>query len=87
MSLQVVTHGRAKASESEFNSDFKSNPEGGKRIIDVEPTATIATTKVQPSEQEEPEEGEHLFHSDMWVNGAPLHFIIDNGSQKNLIST
>ena len=25
-------------------------------------------------------------HSQMWVNGIPLHFIIDNGSQKNLIS-
>jgi hypothetical protein len=23
----------------------------------------------------------------MWVKGAPLHFIVDSGSQKNLIST
>jgi hypothetical protein len=23
----------------------------------------------------------------MWVKGTPLHFIVDNGSQKNLIST
>jgi hypothetical protein len=52
-----------KASESEANSDSKSNPEEGKRIIDVEPSATVATTKVQPSEPEELEEGEHLFHS------------------------
>jgi hypothetical protein len=52
----------------------------------VEPSATIATTKVQPSEPKEPEEGEHLFHSQMWVKGAPLHFIVDSGSQKNLIS-
>jgi hypothetical protein len=32
------------------------------------------------------EEGERLFHSQMWVNGVPLYFIVDNGSQKNLIS-
>jgi hypothetical protein len=67
-----------KASESEVDSDSESNPEGGKWIIDVEPSATIATTKVQPSEPEEPEEGECLFHSQMWVKGAPLHFIVDS---------
>jgi hypothetical protein len=74
-----------KASESEVDSDSESNPEGEKRIIDVEPNATVATTKVCPSEPEEPEEGERLFHSHMWVKGAPIHFIVDNGSQKNLI--
>jgi hypothetical protein len=52
----------------------------------VEPSATVATTKLQPGEPDEPEEGEHLFHSQMWVKGTPLHFIIDSGSQKNLIS-
>jgi hypothetical protein len=52
-----------KASESEAYSDYESNPEGGKWIIDVEPNAIVATTKFQPSEPEEPEEGEHLFHS------------------------
>jgi hypothetical protein len=74
-----------KASESEVDSDSESNPEGGKRIIDVEPSAMVATTKVRPSEPEEPEEGEHLFHSQMWVMGTPIHFIVDNRSQKNLI--
>jgi hypothetical protein len=72
-----------KASESEADSDSESNPKGGKWIIDVEPSATVATTKFQPSEPEEPEEGECLFHSQMWVKGAPLHFIVDSGSQKN----
>jgi hypothetical protein len=52
-----------KAFELEVDSDSKSNPEGGKWIIDVEPSATVATTKVWPSEPEEPEEGECLFHS------------------------
>jgi hypothetical protein len=75
-----------KASESEVDSNFESNPEGGKQIIDVEPSCIVATTKVQPRELEEQEEGKHLFHSQMWVKGAPLHFIIDSGSQKNLIS-
>jgi hypothetical protein len=49
--------------ELEANSDSESNPEGGKRIIDVEPNTTVAATKVQPSEPDEPEEGGHLFHS------------------------
>jgi hypothetical protein len=76
-----------KAYESEEYSDSESNPEGGKWIIDVEPSAIVTTTKVQPREPEEPEEGECLFHSQMWVKGAPLHFIVDSDSQKNLIST
>jgi hypothetical protein len=46
----------------------------------------MATT-IQPEEPEELEEGEGLFHSQMWVKGTPLHFIVDSGSQKNLIST
>jgi hypothetical protein len=52
-----------KPSESKVGSDFESDPNKGKWIIDVESSATIATTKVQPSELEELEEGEHLFHS------------------------
>jgi hypothetical protein len=76
-----------KASGSDVDSDSDSEPEKGKWIIDAEPSVTIATTKVQPEEPEEPEEGECLFHSQMWVKGTPLHFIVDSGSQKNLIST
>jgi hypothetical protein len=45
------------------------------------------TTTTQTEEPTEPEEGERLFHSHMWVNGTSLHFIIDSGSQNNLIST
>ena len=29
---------------------------------------------------------ECLFHSQMWVKGNPLHFVVDSGIQKNLIS-
>jgi hypothetical protein len=41
---------------------------------------------IQLEEPTDPEEGEHLFHSQMWVKGTPLHFIVDSGSHKNLIS-
>jgi hypothetical protein len=76
-----------KSSELEVDSDFESNIEEGNQIIDVKPSATISTTKVQPSEPEKPEEGEFLFHSQMWVKGATLYFIIDINIQKKLIST
>ena len=65
-------------SESEPN---KGN-EKGKHIIYVEPNANVATVKIQ---KKDPEEAERLFHSQMWVKGSPLRFIVDNGSQKNLI--
>jgi hypothetical protein len=44
------------------------------------------TTTIQPKEPIDPEEGECLFHSHMWVKGTLFHFIVDGGSQKNLIS-
>jgi hypothetical protein len=77
---------KVKASESDENYDSEPEPERGRQMIDVEPSATVATTKLQPSEPDEPEEGECLFHSEMWVKGTLLHFIIDSDSQKNLIS-
>jgi hypothetical protein len=49
-------------------------------MIDVEPNAIFATTKLQPGEPDEPEEGERLFHSQMWINDTPLHFIVDRVS-------
>jgi hypothetical protein len=52
-----------KASKLEFNYDSKSNPKGGKKIIDVESSATVSMTKVRPNEPKEPEEGECLFNS------------------------
>jgi hypothetical protein len=36
------------------------------------------TTMIQPEEPVAPEEGECLFHSQMWVKGTPLLFIVDN---------
>jgi hypothetical protein len=69
-----------KASESDAGSDSETEPERGRQIIDVEPSAIISTTKLHPGEPNEPVEGEHLFHSQMWVKSTPLHFIIDSGS-------
>ena len=80
-----------KASESDTGFDSESELDKGidkgKQIIDANPSATVATTKFQKIDPEDPEEGERLFHSQMWVKGSPLQFIVDNGSQKNLIST
>jgi hypothetical protein len=76
-----------KSFESDADYDSEPEPERGRWIIDVEPSATVATTKLQPGEPDEPEKGDCPFHSQMWVKGTSLHFIIDSGSQKNLIST
>ena len=79
-----------KASESDAYSDTESESEKGndkgKKIIDVEPNATVSTMKIRKEEPEDSEEEECLFHSEMWVKGSPLYFIVDSGSQKNLIS-
>jgi hypothetical protein len=60
--------------------DSKSNPENieNRQIIDINPTATVPTATIQLEETIDPEEGEHLFHSQMSVKGSPLHFIIDS---------
>jgi hypothetical protein len=52
-----------KASESDAGSDSESKPKKRRQIIDVELSSTIATTKIQPNEPDDPKEGECLFHS------------------------
>jgi len=74
-----------KAFESEVGSDSKLDLDKGNQIIDAKHNVTVTTTKVHPSEPKEPEEGEHYFHFQMWMMGSFLHFIIDIGSQNNLI--
>jgi hypothetical protein len=78
----------AEIKDKEPNPDSESDSEntGKGQIIDADPTAIVATATIQPEEPTDPEEGECLFHSQMWVKGTPLHFIVDSGSQKNLIS-
>ena len=79
-----------RASESDACSNSESEPdkvnEKEKQIIDADPNAIVATTKIQKEELEDPEKAECLFHSQMWVKGSLLRFIVDNGSQKNLVS-
>jgi hypothetical protein len=74
--------------DKEPNLDLESDSEnnGKGQIIDAVPSAIVTTTKIQPDESIDPEEGEHLFHSHMWVKGTPLQFIFDRGSKKILIS-
>jgi hypothetical protein len=43
-----------KAIESDAGSDYDSEPERGRQIIDAEPNATVATTKLQHGELDEP---------------------------------
>jgi hypothetical protein len=69
-----------KAYESDAGSDSDPELEKGRQIINMEPSSTIATTKLQPSEPDDPKEGQRLFHSKMCVKCTPLHFIVDSGS-------
>jgi hypothetical protein len=72
----------AKIKDKEPNLDSESDSEnnGKRQIINTDPTAIVAITTIQPKEPIDPEEGERLFHSQMWVKGTPLHFIVDRGS-------
>jgi hypothetical protein len=74
--------------DTEMKPDSESDLENieKKQIIDAYPTAIVATTTIQPEELVYPEEGERLFHSNMWAKGTPLDFIVDNGRHNNLIS-
>jgi len=60
---------KLKASESYACFDSEPRPDKGndkgKQIIDVEPSATISTTKVQKIKLEDLEEGDHLIHSQL----------------------
>jgi non-homologous end joining protein Ku len=68
--------------EKELRPKSYSDSDNNKRIqiIDAKLTAIVATTTIQPEEPEDPEEGEKFFHSQMWVKGTLLLFIVDSGS-------
>lgn len=72
---------RGEEAEPESSPIDNSEKEENDSIIEENPYVVVGTTKVLPREDEE-----RLFHSQMWVDGKPLHFIVDSGSQKNLIS-
>jgi hypothetical protein len=75
-----------KDKELNPNSESDSKNTGKRQIIDVDPTVIVRTAAIQLEEPTDPEEGERIFHSHMWVKGTPLHFIVDSRSHKNLIS-
>ena len=77
---------KIKDKEPNLDSESDSKNNGKRQIIDADPTSIVATTTIQPEELTDPEEWEHLFHSQMWVKGNLIHFIFDSRSQKNLIS-
>jgi hypothetical protein len=49
---------KVKAFELDAGSEFEPEPERGIWIIDAEPSATVATTKLQPGELDKSKEGE-----------------------------
>lgn len=53
--------------------------------MDVEPNVIVATTRSPMLPKIEELHEEKLFHSQMWVRGRPLHFIVDSSNQKNLV--
>jgi hypothetical protein len=57
-SLVVEIKDKEPNPDSEF--DYENNGKG--QIIDMDPTAIVTTTKIQPEEPTDPEEGERLFH-------------------------
>ena len=71
----------AEVKDKESNPDSEYDPENiaNRQIIDADPTATVVTTTIQLEEPLDPEEGEHLFHSQMWVKRTPLHLIFNIG--------
>ena len=68
--------------DKEPNPDSESDLENieNRQIIDAAPNATFMVATIQPKEPVDPEEGERLFHSQMWVKGTLLHFIVDSES-------
>ena len=74
-----------KAPESDACYDPEPEPKNGdekwNQIIDADPSSIFAITKLQREDLEDPKEGERLFHSQMWVKGSPMQFLVDGGSQ------
>jgi hypothetical protein len=65
MNVTQNSHWWSEIKDKESNPDLESDSEntGKRQIIDVDPTAIVTTTTIQPEEPTDPEEGEHLFHS------------------------
>jgi hypothetical protein len=76
---------KVKSSELDVGFNSESEPEKGDKTLTQNPVPSLLPPRsilVNLMNQRK----ESLFHSQMWVKGTPLHFIINSGSQKNLIS-
>jgi hypothetical protein len=74
MSLKTVIGGEIKDKEPNPDSESDSENTGKGQIIDADPTAIVMTATIQPEEPTDPEEGEHLFHSQDVGEGDPTAF-------------
>ena len=77
----LMTEIRGEEVEPKSSPINSSEQKDNDSIIEADPYAIVGTAKVMYLKDKE-----RLFHSQMWVDGKPLHFIVDSGSQKNLIS-
>jgi hypothetical protein len=70
----LVAEMRASELDACYDNELELEKENdrGKQIINAEPNATFSTMMIQKGEPEDPEEEEHLCHSQMWVKGSPL---------------
>jgi hypothetical protein len=68
----------AEIKDKDPNPDLESYSEnnGKGQIIDADPTVIVVIAAIQPKETIDPEEGERLFHSQMWLKGTPLHLFL-----------
>ena len=69
-----------KDKEPNLDSESESENIGKGQIIDADPTAIVTTSTIEPEEPTDPKEGERIFHSQMWVKGTLMDFIVDRGS-------
>jgi hypothetical protein len=82
--ISTKSHGTTLMNVSQ-NSHWWSRSKT-RQIINADPTSTVMNATIEPEEPIDLEEGVHLFHSQKWVKGTRLHFIVDREIQKNLIS-
>jgi hypothetical protein len=61
-----------KDKEPKPDSESDSKNIDIRQIINTDPTAIVSSATIQPNKPTDPKEGEHLFHSHMWVKGNPL---------------
>ena len=64
----LVVELKAPESDAYLNpeSELDKGNDKGKKIVDMDPSSIVATTKIHREDPKDPEEGVCLFHSQMW---------------------